>query len=68
MGGEAVKDRRQLAGSLVLDEHTQGKVGGELTMRQEAGGLKVHEEVALGLDEVDAALTVTEEVASDVAT
>ncbi len=53
---EAVKDHAQLAGGLVLDEHASGRVGGELTMRQEVGGLEVHEEVALGLDEAEASV------------
>ncbi len=43
---EAVKDREQLAGGLVLDEHA-ARVGGGLTEQQDAGGLEVHEEVVL---------------------
>ena len=54
---EAVKSKEELVGGLVLDEHA--RTGGELTMRQEVGGLAMHEEVALGLDvadEVDASV------------
>ncbi len=51
---EAVKDREQLAGGLVLDEHAR-QVGGELTMQQEVGGLEVHEEVAFGFGAEDEA-------------
>jgi hypothetical protein len=46
---EATRDKGGLQGSLVLDEHAR-QVGGELTMQVNAGGLEVHEEVALGLD------------------
>ncbi len=48
---EATKGKEDLSGALVLDEHASRQVGGELTVQQEAGGLEVHEEVALGLDE-----------------
>ena len=67
---EAVEDKKGLEGSLVLDEHAR-QVGGELTMRQEAGGLAMHEEVALDLDAMEESAdraALAEEVAPDVAT
>jgi hypothetical protein len=60
---EAVKDKEQLAGGLVLDEHAR-QVGGELTMRQEVGGLEVHEDVALGLDATNEQAEAVSEAAS----
>ncbi len=47
---EAVEDRSQLAGGLALDEHVGASGGGALTVQAEAGGLEVHDEVALDLD------------------
>ncbi len=61
---EAVKDHEQLAGGLALDEHAR-QAGGDLTVQQEAGGLEVHEEVALGFDVADEEAEATSsEVAS----
>ena len=59
---EAVKDRAELAGGLALDEHAR-QVGGELTMQQEAGGLEVHDEVALDFEEEHAEVAAEQEVA-----
>jgi hypothetical protein len=57
---EAVKDKGQLVGGLELDEHAR-RAGGELTVKEQAGGLAIHEEVTLGFDAVD---EVAEEDAS----
>ncbi len=51
---EAVKDREQLAGGLVLDEHVSSHAGGELTVQRQVGALEIHEQVALDLEGVAA--------------